>query len=96
MLTDREVEFLTFLREFEAEYGFMPSYRQICAGCGFRSTHSPFYYVHRLQEKGHLRHTTYVCRAIRLTELRRRATGANGQECASKPEDDGQAAGGSE
>lgn len=83
MLTDREVQFLTFLKEFDAEHGFMPTYREIRDGCGFGSTNTIYNYVRRLQEKGHLLHTTYVCRAIRLTDLGRQAVGANGQEAAT-------------
>ena len=96
MLTDREVKFLTFLKEFEAEHGIMPTYRQIRDGCGFGSTNTSLYYVRKLQAKGLVRHTAYVARAVLLTDLGRQAVGTNGQEGTSETEGGGQPEGGAE
>lgn len=96
MLTDRQLQFLTFLKEFEAEHGIMPTYREIRDGCGFGSTNTIYNYVRKLQAIGLVRHMAYVSRAVLLTDRGRQAVGTNGREAASEREDGGQAAGGAE
>jgi repressor LexA len=60
---------LDFLRSYIDEQGYPPSYREMAAALGFRSTNGVAYQLRCLEEKGYLERETRgaPARAIRLT-----------------------------
>ena len=46
---------LKFLKDYHAQNEYMPTYREICLGAGFKSTNSVFNILNQLDQKGHIK-----------------------------------------
>jgi repressor LexA len=58
---------LAFVEGFAAEHGYPPTVREICAGCGIRSTRSVSDDLKALERAGHLRRRGHRSRGLELT-----------------------------
>ena len=65
-LTDRQIEILSFIYDYQTKYGFVPSIREICDAIGIRSTSAVSYQINRLVESGYIDKTNEVSRGIVL------------------------------
>jgi SOS-response transcriptional repressor LexA len=65
-LTDRQIKILTFIYDYQTEYGFVPSIREICTATGIRSTSAVSYQINRLVKSGYIDKTDVVSRGIAL------------------------------
>ena len=54
VLTQKEREVLSFIREYWKKYQLYPSFREIGSGIGLRSASSVNRYIHSLTEKGEI------------------------------------------
>lgn len=54
-LTPKQHKVLKFLEAYHAEHEYMPTYKEICKGAGFKSTNSVFNLINKLDEKGHIK-----------------------------------------
>ena len=52
--TKKQHELLEYLREFIAEHGYSPSYREIMKGCGYTSVATVSLHVNNLIKRGHV------------------------------------------
>ena len=43
---------LNFINEYNAEYGYSPTVREICEKLNIKSTASAYYYMEKLKEEG--------------------------------------------
>jgi repressor LexA len=68
MLTDREKELLRIITQLTEEKGYSPSYREIGAAAGIKSTNGVRYFLNQLEAKGHLRRDQGLSRAIELSD----------------------------
>lgn len=59
---------LGFIAQFHDTNGYMPTYREIARGCGWRSHSTVKYHLERLQAMGLITHEPWRARSIRLTE----------------------------
>jgi repressor LexA len=68
-LSDSQQALLDFLRRFIEQHGYPPSYREMAADLGFKSTNGVAYQLRCLEEKGYLERKARgaPARAIRLT-----------------------------
>lgn len=65
-LTDHEYHILKFVRQYQSEHAKSPSYREIGAAVGIRSTDHVSRELHRLASRGLIRLATVPSRRIRL------------------------------
>mgnify|MGYP002713288524 CR=1 FL=1 len=65
-LTDRQIEILTFIYDYQIEYGFVPSIREICDATGIRSTSAVSYQINRLVKSRYIDKTGEVSRGMVL------------------------------
>lgn len=65
-LSDRQQQILDFLRGYRADRSYMPSVREIQAGCGISSTSVVDYNLRLLERDGHIRRSPDISRAIEL------------------------------
>lgn len=59
---------LDFIREFIDEKGYPPSYREMCAAAGVKSTRSVSRYLEILRDEGHVDWTPGKRRTLRLLD----------------------------
>ena len=52
--TKKQFELLEYLREFIAEHGYSPSYREIMRGCNYTSVATVALHVNNLIKRGHV------------------------------------------
>ncbi|SIL73959.1 LexA repressor [Mycobacteroides abscessus subsp. abscessus] len=62
----RRESILNFLTHYVGEYGWAPSYREICDGTGIKSTSQIPPFLDSLEADGYIRHRPRVSRAIAL------------------------------
>ena len=55
---------LRFINEYNAEYGYSPTVREICARLNIKSTASAYYYIEKLTEEGYLSKSPNKNRAV--------------------------------
>ncbi len=55
---------LAFINEYNAEYGYSPTVREICARLDIKSTASAYYYIEKLTEEGYLSKSPNKNRAV--------------------------------
>lgn len=60
-------DILIYLREYQAEYGWMPTHREIQAGCGISSLSLVNRRMDRLADEGYVIWARGKARCIRLT-----------------------------
>jgi predicted DNA-binding protein YlxM (UPF0122 family) len=65
-LTDRQIEILSFIYDYQTDYGFVPSIREICDATGIRSTSAVSYQINRLVKSGYLDKIGEVSRGMVL------------------------------
>ena len=65
-LSIRQQRMLDFLRRFGEENGYLPSLRDIMAGCGISSTSVASYNLNALEREGHLKRRPGLSRGISL------------------------------
>jgi|GEM_PF-1822300 len=65
-LTDRQIEILSFIYNYQTEYGFVPSIREICEATGIRSTSAVSYQINRLVRSGYINKVGEVSRGMIL------------------------------
>jgi hypothetical protein len=65
-LTDRQIEILSFIYDYQADYGFVPSIREICEATGIRSTSAVSYQINRLARSGYINKVGEVSRGMIL------------------------------
>jgi repressor LexA len=66
VLSDRQKRILEVLENFQVEYGYPPSIREICDKARISSTSVVNYYLEQLQELGYIERDGRVSRGIRL------------------------------
>ncbi len=57
---------LNYINEYNAEYGYSPTVREICAELNIKSTASAYYYIEKLTEGGHLSKSPNKNRAVNI------------------------------
>ncbi len=67
-LSLRQKEILSFIQDFQAEKGYLPSLREILRGCNISSTSVVDYNLQRLEEMGYMRREKKISRGIGLTK----------------------------
>lgn len=65
-LSLRQREILSFIQDFQAEKGYIPSLREILKACNISSTSVVDYNLHRLEEKGYVKREKKISRGIGL------------------------------
>lgn len=65
-MTRRQLQVLAYIRSYIDREGIPPSRREICAGCGLRSTSQANAAVEKLIAHGRLRRIPHRARAIEL------------------------------
>ena len=55
---------LAYINEYNAEYGYSPTVREICAKLDIKSTASAYYYIEKLTEEGYLSKSPNKNRAV--------------------------------
>lgn len=55
---------LNFINEYNAEYGYAPTVREICAELNIKSTASAYYYIEKLTDEGYLSKSPNKNRAV--------------------------------
>src|SRR5690606_20775856 len=65
-LTDRQIEILSFIYDYQTDYGFVPSIREICEATGIRSTSAVSYQINRLVRLGYINKVGEVSRGMIL------------------------------
>ena len=55
---------LEFINEYNAEYGYAPTVREICAELNIKSTASAYYYIEKLTDEGYLSKSPNKNRAV--------------------------------
>ena len=63
-LTENQKNFLDVIIYFQEDFGYCPSYRELCNIFGFSSTNSVNNYVKALIKKGHLEHYHKMKRSL--------------------------------
>ena len=66
--TKKQQELLIFIKNFIAEHGYGPSYREIMAGCGYNSVATVALHVNNLITRGQLRKNGRSARSLELVE----------------------------
>ena len=54
-LTPKQHKVLKYLKSYHSKHEYMPSYREIAEGLGFKSTNSVFHLLNKLDAKGHIK-----------------------------------------
>lgn len=54
-LTPKQHMVLKFLKDYHGQHEYMPTYREICKGVGFKSTNSVHKLINQLDHKGHIK-----------------------------------------
>lgn len=62
----RREAILAFLRDYQAEFGYSPSIREITDAVGLKGTYATRVHLHRLADEGKLRIRAGVSRSIVL------------------------------
>jgi SOS-response transcriptional repressor LexA len=65
-LTDRQIEILNFIHEYQTEHGFVPAMREIGEAVGIRSTSAVSYQINRLVLLGYISKVDEVSRGMIL------------------------------
>lgn len=65
-MTRRQIQVLTYIRSYIEREGIPPSRREICAGCGLRSTSQANAAVEKLIAHGRIKRIPNRARAIEL------------------------------
>ena len=55
---------LNFINEYNAEYGYSPTVREICEKLNIKSTASAYYYMEKLKEEGYISKSPNKNRAV--------------------------------
>lgn len=63
---DNDEKVYNFITEFINEYGYAPTVREICKGCGIKSTATPYQIMNRLAERGLIKKTGNRNRAVAI------------------------------
>lgn len=64
--TKKQQELLTFIEKFVATHGYGPSYREICAGLGYKSVATVAAHINNLIARGHLVKKTRSARSLEV------------------------------
>ncbi len=64
--TKKQRELLNFIETFVAEHGYGPSYREIMAGCSYRSVATVAVHVNNLVAQGQLRKKNHSARSLEV------------------------------
>lgn len=67
-LAPRQVEFLNFVEKYQASHGYSPTFREIGAGMGIKSTNGVLAHTRALQKKRYIRFDPCIARSIVLLE----------------------------
>lgn len=62
------IKVYNFIKDYISEFGYPPTVRELCKGCGFSSTSTAQYYLKKLQDDGYIEHNNYQNRAIKLAD----------------------------
>ncbi len=65
-LTQRQIDILSFIHDYQADYGFVPTIREIGGATGIHSTSSVSYQINRLVRWGYISKVGEVSRGIVL------------------------------
>jgi repressor LexA len=67
-LTERQKEVLAFIKDFIAEAGYPPSFREICARFGIKSPKNAGKHLKALERKGFIRRASGASRAMEVVD----------------------------
>lgn len=67
--TKKQMLILDFIREYTAEHGVSPTYREIMAGLGLSSVSAVAEHIDNLVEKGAIIKTPGVARALEIVDI---------------------------
>lgn len=67
-ISSRQRNILSFIQDFLAEKGYLPSIREILSGCNISSTSVVDYNLKRLEEKGYMKRERHISRGIGLSK----------------------------
>jgi repressor LexA len=70
-LSSKQGQVLTFLMDFNAQYGFPPTIRELCNHFGFKSLNTAHFHLRSLERKGYIRIHPGKGRGITLPEAHR-------------------------
>jgi hypothetical protein len=68
-LTRRQDDALQFIREYHAEHGIVPSYREVAYGLGLASVSGVYRLIDCLEDRGYLTRLPNQARSIVLREV---------------------------
>jgi repressor LexA len=71
-LSSKQGEVLSFLLDFNTEYGFPPTIRELCDHFGFKSLNTAHFHLRSLEKKGYIQIHPGKGRGITLSEAHRR------------------------
>ncbi|MBE9582754.1 MAG: transcriptional repressor LexA [Proteobacteria bacterium] len=70
-LSSKQSQVLRFLMDFNADYGFPPTIRELCDHFGFKSLNTAHFHLRSLEKKGYIQIHPGKGRGITLPEARR-------------------------
>lgn len=70
-LSNKQGQVLTFLMDFDAQYGFPPTIRELCDHFGFKSLNTAHFHLRSLERKGYIQIHPGKGRGITLPKVHR-------------------------
>lgn len=70
-MSERQAQVMQFIRAFKSKTGYSPTYREIAANMGIRSTNGVKKHIEALENKGYIETIKYGRRAIGIKEEER-------------------------
>ena len=74
LLTERQSSILAFIRDFEENFPYPPTVREVMEGCGLSSTAVVSYNLAQLADRGYIRRVPWIARGLLLTDRGRSRT----------------------
>ena len=71
-ISDRHKQVLKVIQQHNKEYGYAPSYRDICEETEITSTSMVNYYLKQLEEEGYIKREENISRTLNITEKAQR------------------------
>lgn len=68
-LTKKQERFLCFLHAFSKDFGFPPTFREMCEYMGWKGTNCASDYLKALERKGYIKRNPRKSRAIAFTDV---------------------------
>lgn len=67
-LTDRQRQVFEFIRDYQEQHGYPPSFKEVGESMGINSPNGVMVHMRALERKGKIRRTDYVARGIEILD----------------------------